>query len=613
MTDSNQPPSLAPIEQMRLVAELLGLREQLQSGTLSLLEQTRASVRALQLRQLLGASAVPPPVDSAVMATSTQVQKNGAVLVSGSNPAAMAAYATANFDRLKITQMAEGVLFSKANARLAEFMPTRAQTLASGAVIYEHGLMGGGVSVSYQGSASGVAVDLVELKGILAREWGPEKFRTVFGEEASAADVQAYQVEQQQIADRKAQNEVDAAERAAAPERERLQAAERAAAEAVETERIRNVREAEQRVEFERTTGAGVSANPIYQAFLDTQEALPAFGDGNAAFLGWAGIRAGEFEAAVGRIANHREQYLEFLRQYAEENLSERVRRQRAPGAEPVSVSGLELGEFPDTPEGKKELRAAVKAHLESLRGQMVDCSALGQKVEIRQRGIKESLAFSGNPKKLKLLHAIPQIISAAQIVERSENHKRDKKTTVEAYFYLKSTVFLAGELIAVRVVIEQDVSGKLYYDLLIDPPKEKAMLDSTGRSPDYYSGRPIDRAIASMSRCAPDHYSGHRLHCSVEQDADAVILDSTGGRLVVNLFLGDDTSDADQPETPAPAPMPVPSPMITEYKTKRGKVLRGIIRTDLPLAEARAIDPYAWRVNGGFFIRERYLLSAQG
>lgn len=605
MTDSNQPPSLAPIEQMRLVAELLGLREQLQSGTLPPLEQARASARALQLRQLLGASAMPPHVDSAVMATGIQVQKNGAVLVSGSNPAAMAAYAAANFDRLKVTQMAEGVLFSKANARLAEFMPTRSQTLASGAVIYEHGLMGGGASVSYQGRASGVALDLVDLKGILAREWGPEKFRTVFGEDASAADVQTYQVEQQDIADRKAQNEADAAERAAAPERERLQAAERAAAEAVETERIRNVREAEQREKFERTTGAGVSANPIYQAFLDTQEALPAFEDGNAAFLGWAGIRAGEFEAAVGRIANHREQYLEFLRQYAEENLSERVRLERAPGTEPVSVSGTELGEFPDTPEGKKELRAAVKAHLESLRGQMVDCPALGQKVEIRQRGIKESLAFSGNPKKLKLLHAIPQIISAATHAERSENHKQDKKPDVVAYHYLKSTVVLADERIALEVVIEQDSNGHLYYDLMIEPPKKKAMLDSTGCSPDHYSGHPGDsESIALQGQRSPDHYSGHWLQLSVEHDADAVTLDSTAGQPVVNLFLEDETDGDDRHRMPAPAQVLD----IVEYKTKRGKILRGIIRTDLSLADARAIDPYAWRTDGGFFIREKYL-----
>ncbi|MDF2792353.1 MAG: hypothetical protein K0S85_106 [Pseudomonas orientalis] len=63
----------------------------------------------------------------------------------------------------------------------------------------------------------------------------------------------------------------------------------------------------------------------------------------------------------------------------------------------------------------------------------------------------------------------------------------------------------------------------------------------------------------------------------------------------------------------PAPDSSPVPAPgvgthQIIEYTTKRDKVLRGIIRTDLTLAEAKAIDPYTWRMNGGYFIREKHL-----
>ncbi|WP_240998618.1 hypothetical protein, partial [Pseudomonas viridiflava] len=112
----------------------------------------------------------------------------------------------------------------------------------------------------------------------------------------------------------------------------------------------------------------------------------------------------------------------------------------------PVALTGNEFGEFPDTPEGKKDLRAAAKAYLEGMRGQMVDCPALGEKVEIRQRGIKETIAFSGNPKKLRLLHAIPKIITSAKVASRSDNHKRDKKPDVVAYINLKSTVLLADE-----------------------------------------------------------------------------------------------------------------------------------------------------------------------
>lgn len=52
------------------------------------------------------------------------------------------------------------------------------------------------------------------------------------------------------------------------------------------------------------------------------------------------------------------------------------------------------------------------------------------------------------------------------------------------------------------------------------------------------------------------------------------------------------------------------PAPEIIEYVTKggKGKTLRGIIRTDLTKDEAKAIDPYTWRMNGGYFIREKYL-----
>jgi len=61
-------------------------------------------------------------------------------------------------------------------------------------------------------------------------------------------------------------------------------------------------------------------------------------------------------------------------------------------------------------------------------------------------------------------------------------------------------------------------------------------------------------------------------------------------------------TSSADQTLPPTDAPA------IIEYTTRRGKNLRGVIRTDLTKAEAQAIDPYTWRMNGGYFIREQYL-----
>lgn len=46
----------------------------------------------------------------------------------------------------------------------------------------------------------------------------------------------------------------------------------------------------------------------------------------------------------------------------------------------------------------------------------------------------------------------------------------------------------------------------------------------------------------------------------------------------------------------------------IIEHTTGRNKVIRGIVRTDLSYAEAKAIDEYTFRKNGGYFIREKHL-----
>lgn len=48
------------------------------------------------------------------------------------------------------------------------------------------------------------------------------------------------------------------------------------------------------------------------------------------------------------------------------------------------------------------------------------------------------------------------------------------------------------------------------------------------------------------------------------------------------------------------------------EHTTKKGNVLRGVVRTDLSYAEAKAIDEYTFKKDGGWFIREKYLGQTQ-
>lgn len=584
MTDLSQTGTLSPIDRARLSGELLQIRNDLAAGTLSAIDKARASARAIQIRAVLGATAAATSTGTA-LATGRQKQKNGSVLVTG-DPVALATYAATHFDGLKVVQTADGIVLPKSKAGLAEFIPTGQHPLPSGAVVYEHGAMDGGASITYLGETSGVARDLDQLKGIMAREWGGVKFREAFGEDARPEDIQAYQDEQEAIARRKAQSETNSATAAALPEKERQAALEQAALAAAELKRVKAEQEAKARAQFAEGIGAGVSDNVVYQSYLNTLETLPTFEAGNSDFMGWATVRVGEFERKVGaRVSQRRTEYESYLREYAEANLSDRVRAQRDQ-QQTVALTGNEFGEFPDTPEGKKALRAAAKAYLEGMRGQMVDCPALGEKVEIRQRGIKETIAFSGNPKKLRLLHAIPKIITSAKVASRSDNHKRDKKPDVVAYINLKSTVLLADEEITVEVVIEQDSNGHLYYDLMIDPPKEKAMLDSSN--------------TALGSKRSPDHNSGHLLDSSVEQGHEGVTRDDAGGAQVLNLFLDESNQEQHGHDYPAGA--------LTEYTTRKGKTLRGLVRKDLTMAQAREIDPHTWRINGGYFIREKYL-----
>ena len=46
----------------------------------------------------------------------------------------------------------------------------------------------------------------------------------------------------------------------------------------------------------------------------------------------------------------------------------------------------------------------------------------------------------------------------------------------------------------------------------------------------------------------------------------------------------------------------------VVEHTTKKGKVIRGVVRTDLSYSEAKAIDEYTFKKDGGWFIREKHL-----
>ena len=103
-----------------------------------------------------------------------------------------------------------------------------------------------------------------------------------------------------------------------------------------------------------------------YQAYLDTLEQLPTFEDGNSGFIGWATVRAGEFEKqSKGRVSANSAGHLAYVRQWADEHLSQRVKDARA-AAEPVPAEVVppahEIIEY--TTKKDKVLRGVLRTDL---------------------------------------------------------------------------------------------------------------------------------------------------------------------------------------------------------------------------------------------------------
>ena len=145
-----------------------------------------------------------------------------------------------------------------------------------------------------------------------------------------------------------------------------------------------------------------------------------------------------------------------------------------------VELSGNELGSFDETKKGLIDLRSKAKDVFNSIAGNWINCPALeddegeNAKVEIRKRGIKKFISHSADPRKLKLVAKIEDIIATATNATWQENIKVSNKPMVSGYYHLENTIKLGEELIKLRVVVEKDIKdGLLHYDLLV--PKNKS------------------------------------------------------------------------------------------------------------------------------------------
>jgi hypothetical protein len=112
-----------------------------------------------------------------------------------------------------------------------------------------------------------------------------------------------------------------------------------------------------------------------------------------------------------------------------------------------------------------KSLRAAAgDFYAQKLAGTTVHNPALGD-VEFTKRGMKKMLATSANPDKLKLVAALPDLLSNGELVRSQDNKYPDTHKNIVRYHWLRGEVTLDGKPVTVEVNVEEHRDGKLYYN----------------------------------------------------------------------------------------------------------------------------------------------------
>lgn len=219
---------------------------------------------------------------------------------------------------------------------------------------------------------------------------------------------------------------------------------------------------------------------------------------------------------------------------------------------EPVAdLSGDELGQFPDTPEGLNDLRnAAFKYLMDDLRTpEGFFCPALQANVFVQREGAKKIKSLGADQRKLRIVKAIPQIIEHGKRYRPSSPSYAGEPGVV-AYHYLRCVIRLAGDPIAVRTVVKEKQDGSMLWDntvhpvdVIFDSAKENG---STEVDPhpvtNYKPGAPADA----------DQVAGDRPYVPPQQ---GFILDDAGSivntRLAVNIFIeGEDPEFVQEDET---------------------------------------------------------------
>jgi len=222
-------------------------------------------------------------------------------------------------------------------------------------------------------------------------------------------------------------------------------------------------------------------------------------------------------------------------------------------GGEPIELTGKELGDFPDTPEGKKSLRKAAKMALDKIKGTVVPCPALNTGVEVRKRGIEKIISQSADTRKLQICASITDLITAGKKIGERPPYDGDTDKSAVKYYTLRSVIRLKGDVFAVRIVIKEDNNGVFHYDHSVHEPE--AVLDSAKEN-GLPNGSPRSATTSNDGGTHPSRLASCQLGSSVSASKNFVnTLDSAGSGMVFNLFIeGEEpevVTDEDSDEQP--------------------------------------------------------------
>lgn len=206
---------------------------------------------------------------------------------------------------------------------------------------------------------------------------------------------------------------------------------------------------------------------------------------------------------------------------------------------EPVAeLTGDELGSFADTPEGLDGLRGAAYAYLmDDLRSMGgIFSPALDADVFVRREGAKKMRSLGADPRKLRIVKAIPQIIGRGKKFKPSTPSYASEPGVV-AYHYLRCVVRLGGEPIAVRTVIKEQEDGAMVWDNAVHPVD--AIFDSAKGNGSTEVDPLPDTTYKPGASADADQVAGDRPYVPPHQFG---ILDDAGSvvkaRWALNIFI---------------------------------------------------------------------------